>query len=51
MSRNDAQFKLRLPADLKAWLEARAKENFHSMQAEILGLILEAKKQDEKAGA
>ncbi|WP_137279219.1 Arc family DNA-binding protein [Pseudomonas rhizoryzae] len=49
MSRNDAQFKLRLPSDLKAWLEEKAKENYHSMQAVILGLIVEAKKRDEKS--
>ncbi len=51
MSRNDAQFKLRLPAELKAWLEERARTNFHSMQAEILGMVAEAKKRDEKQHA
>lgn len=46
--RFDAQFKLRLPADLKEWLELKAKANYHSMQAEVLGLIQEAKRKDEK---
>lgn len=36
MSREDAQFKLRLPPDLKADVEAFAKANHRSMNAEIV---------------
>lgn len=44
-----SQFKLRLPDDHKAWIERKAQEGFHSMQAVILGLIAEAKRKDEQA--
>jgi hypothetical protein len=46
MSRLDAQLKLRLPCNHKAWVEQKAKEGFHSMQAVLLKLIDEAMKRD-----
>lgn len=48
MARADAQFKLRLPGSHKAWVEIKAKEGFHSMQAVILKLIDEAMRRDEQ---
>ncbi|MBM1212545.1 MULTISPECIES: Arc domain-containing protein [Pseudomonas syringae group] len=48
MARSDAQLKLRLPCSHKAWVEEKAKEEFHSMQAVVLRLIDEAKKKDEE---
>ncbi len=45
-----AQFKLRLPQELKDWLEKKAKAKYHTMQAEMLGLIAEAKRKDEENG-
>lgn len=47
MSRSDAQFKLRLPEDLKHWLKEKAQQGYHSMQAEALGIIAEAKRRDD----
>ncbi|MCF6780920.1 MULTISPECIES: Arc family DNA-binding protein [Stutzerimonas] len=43
----EAQFKLRLPQDIKEWLSRRAQAGYHSMQAEVLGIIAEAKRKDE----
>ena len=47
--RSHAQFKLRLPEDHKEWVEKKAREGFHSMQAVVLKLIDEAKKKDESS--
>lgn len=49
MNRTDAQFKLRLPQELKDWIESQAKSNYHSMQAEVLGIIAEAKRKSEQS--
>lgn len=49
MSHTDAQFKLRLPQELKDWIEAQARGNYHSMQAEVLGIIAEAKRKSEQS--
>ncbi|MEW9272407.1 Arc family DNA-binding protein [Gluconobacter oxydans] len=43
MARTDPQFKLRLPADLKAWVEESAKHNQRSLNAEIVFLLNEAR--------
>lgn len=42
MSREDPQFKLRLPADLKAKLDQRAKMNGRSINAELVQIVQEA---------
>lgn len=42
MSREDPQFKLRLPADLKAKLDQRAKLNDRSINAELVQIVREA---------
>ncbi|MBX9332952.1 Arc family DNA-binding protein [Serratia sp. IR-2025] len=42
MSRVDPQFKLRLPADLKAKLDQRAKMNGRSINAELVQIVQEA---------
>ena len=47
MGRNDTQFKLRLPEELKQWLKEKAQHGYHSMQAEALGIIAEAKRRDD----
>ncbi|HCD2513523.1 Arc family DNA-binding protein [Citrobacter freundii] len=39
MSREDPQFKLRLPADLKAKLDQRAKMNGRSINAELVQIV------------
>jgi hypothetical protein len=39
MSREDAQLKLRLPADLKARVEAAAEANKRSVNAQIVSLL------------
>jgi hypothetical protein len=46
---DNTQFKLRIPQELKDWLAGEAKKSFHSMQAEILGIIADAKKRKEQA--
>lgn len=33
------QFKLNLPADMKAWLEAEAKKNLRSQGAEVVSCL------------
>lgn len=42
MSRDDPQFKLRLPADLKAKLDQRAKLNGRSINAELVQIVRSA---------
>ncbi|HFH0415487.1 TPA: Arc family DNA-binding protein [Salmonella enterica subsp. diarizonae serovar 61:i:z] len=39
MARDDPQFKLRLPADLKAKLDQRAKMNGRSINAELVQIV------------
>ncbi len=48
MARTDAQFKLRLPDSHKVWVEKKAREGYHSMQAVLLKLIDEEMKRDEQ---
>ncbi|WP_180396166.1 Arc family DNA-binding protein [Klebsiella pneumoniae] len=45
MSREDPQFKLRLPADLKAKLDQRAKLNGRSINAELVQIVQAALEQ------
>ncbi|HCU2310642.1 TPA: Arc family DNA-binding protein [Klebsiella aerogenes] len=42
MSREDPQFKLRLPADLKAKLDQRAKMNGRSINSELVQIVQNA---------
>lgn len=42
MSREDPQFKLRLPADLKSKLDQRAKMNGRSINAELVQIVQDA---------
>ncbi|MBE7729423.1 Arc family DNA-binding protein [Komagataeibacter sp. FXV3] len=39
MADDDAHFRLRIPRDLKTWVEASARENKRSINAEILNCI------------
>lgn len=39
MSREDPQMKIRLPADLKDWIDKSAAENGRSMNAEIVARL------------
>lgn len=48
MIKPTSQVKFRMPPDLKQWLESQAKARYHSMQAELLGIISEAKRRDEQ---
>lgn len=51
MSRKDPQFNLRLPEEIKAWVEKNAKENCRSQTAEIVFWLATAKKHQEQAVA
>lgn len=48
MSRKDPQFNLRLPEDVKEWVEQNAKENCRSQTAEIVFWLTAAKKRQEQ---
>lgn len=49
MSRKDPQFNLRLPEELKVWVEKSAKGNCRSMTAEVVFWLQQAKKTQEQA--
>lgn len=49
--RTDPQLKIRIPEELKKWLEEMAKENCRSQTAEVVYRLSEAKKQLEQAVA
>lgn len=51
MSRKDPQFNLRLPEEVKEWVEQSAKENCRSQTAEIVFWLTAAKKRQEQAAA
>lgn len=51
MARADVQFNLRLPEDLKQWVEAESQKNCRSQTAEIVFALREAKKRREHASA
>ena len=51
MSRKDPQFNLRLPEELKEWVEQNSKENCRSQTAEIVFWLMAAKKRQEQAVA
>lgn len=48
MSRAIAPFGLRIPPDLKQWLEERAKTNGRSMNAEIVARLQESCEREQK---
>jgi hypothetical protein len=49
MGRKDPQFNLRLPEEVKEWVEQNAKENCRSQTAEIVFWLTAAKKRQEQA--
>lgn len=49
MGQREAQMKIRLPDELKRWVEAQAKANCRSQSAEIVFRLEEAKRQQEAA--
>ncbi|WP_312151817.1 Arc family DNA-binding protein [Pseudomonas sp.] len=49
MARKDPQFNLRLPEELKVWVERSAKGNCRSMTAEVVFWLQQAKKIQEQA--
>ena len=51
--KNDVQFKVRLPEEVKQWLEKRAEENIRSQSAEIVAVLRTVMRidQTEKADA
>ncbi|PTT90429.1 Arc domain-containing protein [Pseudomonas sp. HMWF031] len=49
MARKDSQFNLRLPQELRQWVEAQAQENHRSKTAEIVFRLSEEKKRQEQA--
>lgn len=51
MARKDTQFNLRLPEDLKQWVEAEAQKNCRSQTAEVVFALREMKRQREQANA
>jgi hypothetical protein len=51
MARKDPQFNLRLPEELKQWVEVQAQKNHRSQTAELVYLIAEEKRRQEQAAA
>ncbi|AZD93012.1 MULTISPECIES: Arc family DNA-binding protein [Pseudomonas] len=51
MARKDPQFNLRLPEELKQWVENEAQKNFRSQTAEVVFALMEEKKRREQAMA
>lgn len=49
MTRKDPQFNLRLPEELKQWVENQAQANCRSQTSEIVFRLSEAKKRQELA--
>lgn len=49
MASSSPQFKLRIPHQLKDWLQQRAKKNFRSANAEIVSRLEESKTREEAA--
>lgn len=45
------QFKMNLPADVKAWLEAEAKRNVRSQGAQIVACLRAAMSQQSQQGS
>lgn len=43
MARKDPQFNLRLPEELKQWVENEAQKNFRSQTAEVVFALMEEK--------
>ena len=48
MSRHQiTPFPVRMPAELKSWLQQRATQNFRSMNNELLALLMDAQKREQ----
>lgn len=43
------QFKMNLPADVKAWIEVQAKNNLRSQGAQIVACLRDAMREDVEA--
>lgn len=48
MLQTDPQYKLRMPPDVKAWLEAEARENSSSVNSEIIRSIRQRMKRETR---
>lgn len=51
LNKQQAPTPVRLPEDLKTWLKVRAEENFRSVNAEVIAILMAARKQEEKRAA
>ena len=51
MARSDRQLNLRLPEDLKKWVESQAEKNCRSQTAELVFMLTQEKKRQEQAAA
>ncbi|ROQ53670.1 Arc family DNA-binding protein [Pseudomonas putida] len=49
--RKDPQMKLRLPEELKQWVEIEAQKNLRSQTAEVVFALLEERKRREQGAA
>jgi hypothetical protein len=49
LAREDAHFRLRIPDDVRAWVQKTAEENRRSMTGQII-FILEKEMKNEKSG-
>ena len=47
MARGDAEIRIRIPHDLKAWLSDEAKKNLRTQNAQVVHLLKEARGQQE----
>ena len=43
MARGDAEMRIRVPHDVKAWIEKEAKDNLRTQNAQIVHVLKEAK--------
>ncbi len=50
MARSDEQTNLRLPSELKAWLQQQAEAAKRSLTAEVVVRLQQSKAQDERKG-
>lgn len=46
-SRQMPQFNMRMPPNLKDWLQQKASDNFRSLNSEIVARLNESRKQEE----
>lgn len=48
MSEDHTRITLRLPTELKDWLESKSKANYRTVTGELIELIRQAKEKDKK---